>query len=71
MSFRNGQTVIVSHFDNADSAEPVLIGTEEAELIGIVSIYEADAGLVWVRPFNTEDRIKVHIRDIAHPKEEL
>lgn len=40
------------------------IGTEEAEVIGIVSIYTEDAGMIWVRPFNSDDQIKVHIRDM-------
>ena len=62
--FRKGQTVTISIFDSTDLDERNLVGTEQAEVIGIVSIYTEDAGMIWVRPFNSDDQIKVHIRDM-------
>ncbi|ACH62019.1 hypothetical protein MYRNA_11 [Mycobacterium phage Myrna] len=63
--FRKGQTVTISIFDSTDLDERNLVGTEQAEVIGIVGITSDVAGLVNVRPFHGEDIIRVHIRDMV------
>lgn len=63
--FRKGQTVIVNHFDGSDPDNRVFIGSEEAEVLGIVGITSDVAGLVNVRPFNSDDVIRVHIKDMV------
>ena len=65
--FRKGQTVLVSHYQgqDTDTESKVLIGTEEAEMIGVVSLTDSTyAGMMYVRPFNSEDVIAVHIKNI-------
>lgn len=63
--FKTGQEVTISLYEgqDTDTESRVLVGTEQAEVIGIVDRYDASA-MVWVRPFNSDDQIQVHIKDM-------
>ena len=66
-SFRTGQTVTITHTATVGEGELAyteVFGTEQAEIIGVVAAHGAP-GMVNVRPFNSDDIIAVHIKNIS------
>lgn len=58
--FKLGETALYTCVDRT-SEEEVVLGTEQVE---IIAICRDTCGAVMVRPFNSEDVIEVHIRDL-------